>query len=114
MLNLIFQVAMLDISALSVLFLTDSVSNSRSPVKSLAVKSMSDTISSKSNPEHIESKSNADYVKWELFATTKDAHFAIIDGNTGSLVCSQSLQPEKELSIISTHTLGKYFQLRGI
>ncbi|OAY38396.1 uncharacterized protein LOC110624780 isoform X2 [Manihot esculenta] len=99
------KVAMLDISALSVLFLTDSVSNSRSPVKSLAVTSMSDTISSKSNPEHIESKSNADYVKWELFATTKDAHFAIIDGNTGSLVCSQSLQPEKELSIISTHTL---------
>ncbi|KAH7548383.1 hypothetical protein JRO89_XS14G0111900 [Xanthoceras sorbifolium] len=37
------RVAMLDISTLSVLFLTDSISDSSSPVISLAVKSFSDT-----------------------------------------------------------------------
>ncbi|KAK0586613.1 hypothetical protein LWI29_009696 [Acer saccharum] len=37
------RVAMLDISTLSVLFLTDSISYSSSPVRSLAVKSFSDT-----------------------------------------------------------------------
>ncbi|XP_057989734.1 uncharacterized protein LOC110657239 isoform X2 [Hevea brasiliensis] len=99
------KVAMLDISELSVLFLTDSVSNSRSPVKSLAVKSISDAISSISNPEHIESNRKADYVNWELFAMTKDAHVVVIDGNTGSIVCYQSLQSEKELSIISMHII---------
>lgn len=99
------KVAMLDLSTLSVLFLTDSVSNSRSPVKALAVKSFSDTISSVSNPEDIESKSKADHVESEVFIMTKDAHILVLDDNNGSILCSQSLQSEAELSVISMHII---------
>ncbi|XP_024184109.1 uncharacterized protein LOC112189069 isoform X1 [Rosa chinensis] len=54
------RVAMLDISTSSVLFLTDSVSNSSSPVICLSVKSFSDTNSISQSPKGSESKNSTD------------------------------------------------------
>ncbi|KAM5556697.1 hypothetical protein ABKV19_024201 [Rosa sericea] len=54
------RVAMLDISTSSVLFLTDSVSNSSSPVICLSVKSFSDTNSLSQSPKGSESKNSTD------------------------------------------------------
>ncbi|WCJ19895.1 transducin family protein / WD-40 repeat family protein [Euphorbia peplus] len=99
------KVAMLDLSTLSVLFVTDSLSNSGTPVKFMALKSLSDSITSASNPEHIESTSNANHPKSEVLIMTKDAHFFSIEGKTGSVVNSQSLQNQKELTVVSVHLI---------
>ncbi|XP_048231626.1 uncharacterized protein LOC8265361 isoform X2 [Ricinus communis] len=99
------KVAMLDIITFSVLYLTNSVSNSESPVKSLAVKSFSDTLSSISNPEFIESKIKSDPGKSELIIVTKDAHVVVVDDNSGSIISSQSVLSEKESNVISMHII---------
>lgn len=102
---------MLDISKSSVLFLTDSLSNSSLPVNSLAVKSFSDNISLISNPEDTESERMEDNIRLLVFVMTKDAHIVVIDGNIGSIICSQLIQPVKESTVISTYITGKYFSV---
>ncbi|XP_065869531.1 uncharacterized protein [Euphorbia lathyris] len=99
------KVAMLDLSTLSVLFVTDSLSNPGTPVKFMALKSLSDSISLRSNPEDIESKVKVDHPKSEVLIMTKDAHIFSIDDSTGSVVCSQSLQHQKELTVVSVHLI---------
>ncbi|XP_050209690.1 uncharacterized protein LOC126660311 [Mercurialis annua] len=94
------KVAMLDISTLSVIFVIDTVSNSESPVKSLAVKSFPGT-----STEDIEPKSKADHVKSELVVMTKDAQFVTVDGSSGTIISSQSLQSERDLNVISMHII---------
>ncbi|KAB5544374.1 hypothetical protein DKX38_012486 [Salix brachista] len=75
------RVAMLDTSTSTVLFLTDSLSGSSLPLKSLAVFSNSfDLIN---NSEDTESTIVEDHVRLKVFAMTKDACIVVIDGNTG-------------------------------
>ncbi|KAJ8769430.1 hypothetical protein K2173_002920 [Erythroxylum novogranatense] len=99
------QVAMLDISSSSVLFLTDSDPSSSSAVKSLAVKSFSDTKTSVSNPEDNEPKVVEDHVKCDVFVMTKNASIEAIDVNSGNKVWSQKIQSENELMVVSMHII---------
>ncbi|CAK7325876.1 unnamed protein product [Dovyalis caffra] len=101
------RVAMLDTSTSSVLFLTDSLSGSSSPVNSLAVKLFSDSSDLVNNPEDTESKSMEDHAWSEVFAMTKDAHIVVIDGNAGGILCSQSVKSEKKLVSPSMYIIGK-------
>jgi syntaxin-binding protein 5 len=50
-----------------------------------------------------------DHVRLEVFVMTKDAHTVVIDGNTGGILCSQSIKSEKELTSPSLYIIGKYF-----
>lgn len=99
---------MLDLSSLSVLFVTDSFSNSGTLVKFMALESLSGDISFRSNPEDIETQSKVDHPKSEVFVMTKDAHIYVIDDMTGCVVSSQSLQHQKELNVVSVHLIGEY------
>ncbi|KAH9702544.1 V-SNARE coiled-coil domain-containing protein [Citrus sinensis] len=76
------QVAMLDISTFSVLFITDSLSNSNSPVLYLAVKSLSDTSNLTISPKDSDINSSNDTKKETLFFMTKDAHIVVCDSTT--------------------------------
>ncbi|EYU26793.1 hypothetical protein MIMGU_mgv1a0006321mg, partial [Erythranthe guttata] len=81
------QVAVLDTRSPSVLFVSDYVSSSRSPVISLAVKTFPDTheISVKKPDSQTESES----AKEITFALTRDAHMTLMDSTTGnSSTCS--------------------------
>lgn len=97
---------MLDISTLSVLFITDSLSNSNSPVLYLAVKSLPDTSNLITSPKD----SGINTKKEALFFMTKDARIVICDSTTGHILSSQSIH-QKESNAIYMYIIGKYFQL---
>jgi syntaxin-binding protein 5 len=102
-----FQVAMLDTSTSSVLFLTDSLSGSSLPVKSLAV--FSNCIDLINNSEDTGSTIVEDHVSLKVFAMTKDACIVVMDGNNGGILCSQSIKSATELISPSIYIIGKYF-----
>ncbi|KAK1570619.1 hypothetical protein Q3G72_004612 [Acer saccharum] len=99
------RVAMLDISTLSVLFLTDGISDSSSPVRSLAVKSFSDTNSIANSTKDSNINTSTDSTKSVVFFMTKDGHIVVCDSTTGFILASQPIH-SKESSIISMYILG--------
>lgn len=99
------RVAVLDTSTLSVLFFTDCVSDSNSPVISLAVKTFSDTDSLINSPEDSESKTLNNLGKGLVFTMTRDAHFVVIDSVTGNIVTSQSMHPKTDSIAISMYII---------
>lgn len=106
----VFQVAMLDISTFSVLFITDSLSNSNSPVLYLAVKSLSDTSNLTISPKDSDINTSNDTKKEALFFMTKDAHIVVCDSTTGHIFFSRSIH-HQESNAIYMCIIGKYFQL---
>ncbi|XP_075671300.1 uncharacterized protein LOC142640875 isoform X2 [Castanea sativa] len=99
------RVAVLDTSTLSVLFFTDSVSDSNTPVISLAVKTFSDTNSLVNSPEDSESKSLNNLGKGLVFTMTRNAHIVVMDSATGNIVTSQSLHLKTDSIAISMYIL---------
>ncbi|ESR48995.1 hypothetical protein CICLE_v10030572mg [Citrus x clementina] len=93
------QVAMLDISTFSVLFITDSLSNSNSPVLYLAVKSLSDTSNLTISPKDSDINSSNDTKKETLFFMTKDAHIVVCDSTTGHILFSRSIHHQESNAI---------------
>ncbi|KAF8397271.1 hypothetical protein HHK36_016182 [Tetracentron sinense] len=88
-------VAVLDISLLSVLFLTDCVSGSSSPVISTAVKASTDIHSLVNSPKHSVSKSPDDPSEGIMFILTRDAHVVAIDSVTEGSIPVSELSNEK-------------------
>lgn len=103
---------MLDISTLSVLFLTDSVSNSSSPVICLAMKSFSDTSSSLQSPEDSESKNLGDPGNGLTFIMTRNGHIVVIDSSSGNMISSWPMHSQKESTAVSMHIIGEHSQLK--
>lgn len=94
---------MLDIGVPSVLFVTNSLSDSGSPIKSLYVKSSSAPTGSKSDPtDHNSINSEDDLL---LCAMTKDGQTILLDGNTGKILAS-CLRPLKNPTAICMHIIG--------
>ncbi|XP_073267237.1 uncharacterized protein [Populus alba] len=102
------RVAMLDTSTSSVLFLTDSLSSSSLPVKSLAV--FSNCIDLINNSEDTGSTIVEDHVSLKVFAMTKDACIVVMNGNNGGILCSQSIKSATELMSPSIYIIdgGSY------
>lgn len=99
---------MLDIGAQSVMFLTNSLSDSGFPVKSLCVKSSPAPAGSLSGPtdqNSIDSDAHDDLI---LCAMTKDGQTILFDGNTGKMLAS-CLRPLKNPTAICMHILGSFF-----
>ncbi|KAH0851035.1 hypothetical protein HID58_044858 [Brassica napus] len=91
------KVAMLDISAPSVMFVTDSLSDTGFPIKSLCVKSPS----APTDQDSINSEALDDFI---LCAMTKDGQTTLIDGNTGKILAS-CLRPLKNPTAICMHII---------
>ncbi|GAV81826.1 hypothetical protein CFOL_v3_25279, partial [Cephalotus follicularis] len=99
---------MLDITALSILYLTDSMSDSSSPVNSLAMKIIPDSDSFLRIPNDSESRSSENKEQTVVFVMTKDAHIVIVDSTTCNIVRAQSLNPKKDSAEIALYIIGKY------
>lgn len=97
-LNLMFlsQVAVLDMSSLSVLFFTDCVSSSSSPVISVTWKNCGSIESLVKSPK--ETNIVANHAEEVMFVLTKDALLNIIDGGSGSMMNSHPWRPKKEIN----------------
>ncbi|KAL6581229.1 hypothetical protein OROMI_007152 [Orobanche minor] len=97
------QVAVLDTSSPSVLFLTDYMSSSRSPVISLVVQSSPDTHeNSVKNPEN---QTESDSAKEIVIVLTRDAHMSLVDNSTGGTICSLPRHPKEKSIAISMYLL---------
>ncbi|CAI0416020.1 unnamed protein product [Linum tenue] len=99
------RVALLDINTYSILFLTDSMSNSCSPIKLLDMRPSTETTSVIKDVGQSESKCMGNNANQEVFVVTKDGQFVLLDGNTGNIVFSQSLKAEEESTVISMHII---------
>ncbi|VVB13345.1 unnamed protein product [Arabis nemorensis] len=98
------KVAMLDIAAPSIIFVTDSLSDSGSPIKSLYAKSSSAPSGSISGPTDHNSINSEALEDLILCAMTKDGQTIIFDGNTGKILAS-CLTPLKNPTAICMHIL---------
>ncbi|KAG6728776.1 hypothetical protein I3842_02G190500 [Carya illinoinensis] len=98
------RVAVLDISTQSILFVTDCVTNSSAPVISLAVKTFSDT-NVINSPEDSESKTSKNLGQELVFVMTSNAHIIVMDSETGNMVSSWSMNPEKDSAAISMYMI---------
>ncbi|KVI04855.1 Synaptobrevin [Cynara cardunculus var. scolymus] len=94
------KVAVLDVQSSSVVFLTDLLVSSSSPVVSLAMKTYSQTDTDDS--EQSGNTSPSDPPKEVAFILTKDAQIILVDSSSGKKICSQSgtcLLAEEKFSV---------------
>ncbi|PIN06027.1 Tomosyn [Handroanthus impetiginosus] len=93
------QVAVLDTTSPSVLFVMDCVS----PVISLAIKSSLDT-----HENRVKNSGNDTESEPEIeiaFILTRDARMFLMDGATGNMISSQPIHPNEKSTAISMHFL---------
>lgn len=103
-----FQVVVLDMSSLAVLFSTESVSSSCSPVISVNWVECINTCSLVKSPKHSDSNMPINPTGQVMFFLTKDATLYMIDGGTGSMISSHPWHPKKKSVAISMYVIGKY------
>ncbi|KAH1062100.1 hypothetical protein GYH30_005218 [Glycine max] len=96
------QVAMLDISSSSVLFVTKTESNTSS-----AVVSMHANFSDSSLNKPLESVSDISENPGMglVYVMTRDEHFVAIDTMTGNMACSRTMSPSVKSNVISMHII---------
>lgn len=95
---------MLETTMLSVLFLTDTLSNSSSII-SLAVKTLPGTESNSLKQSEI---GTSDETAEEVaFVLTRDSNVILVDTSTGKMI-SQPIHPLEESTAISFYMLGKH------
>ncbi|XP_055829528.1 uncharacterized protein LOC129898851 isoform X2 [Solanum dulcamara] len=97
------QVAMLDVSSSSVLFITDCLSSSSSGITSVAVKTLGNVVEDTVEP--CEDGTTNAYVKEVISVLTRDAEVVLLDSSTGKKISSQALHPKKMSTAISLHIL---------
>ncbi|KAL1533424.1 hypothetical protein AAHA92_33309 [Salvia divinorum] len=98
------QIAVLDTGSASVIFVTDCISISKSPITSLSVR----TCPTYHNPadksdNETESASGPEVV----FVLTKDAQMVLVDCSTGNMISSQPTHPKEKSIAISMHILDQ-------
>ncbi|KAF3670142.1 putative omega-3 fatty acid desaturase, chloroplastic-like [Capsicum annuum] len=95
------QVAMLDVSSASVLFITDCLSSSSSRITSVAVKTLGDAL--EDTMEHCEEGRTNPYVKEVISVLTRDADVVLLDGSTGRKISFQAKHPKEMSTAISLY-----------
>lgn len=101
-----FQVAVLDMTSLSVLFLTDSVSVGSSPLVSVIAKRFMHSDGHSKSPKQSELPEN--HMEELMFVLTEDANIYVIDGGSGKTSSSEPLHLKKASTAISMYVIGKY------
>ncbi|KAH6769097.1 hypothetical protein C2S51_014433 [Perilla frutescens var. frutescens] len=102
------QVAVLDTSSASVLFITDCVSSSRSPVMSLSVRMCPTHHNPVENSGNGTESASATEV---VFVLTRDAQMVMMDCSTGNMISSQPTHPKEKSIAISMYLLESQHHL---
>ncbi|XP_074368471.1 uncharacterized protein LOC141708640 isoform X2 [Apium graveolens] len=95
------QVAMLDVSSSKLLFLTDRISISSSPVVSLIVNSFPDTL--RNSLDLSKDEKSIEPVDEVAFILTKNAQITVIDSTRGDVISALLIQPKKESTALSMY-----------
>lgn len=102
---------MVDTNTLSLLYLTNDVSNSRSPVISLAIKVFPETNHLEASPEESIPKIVNPPRKGILLVMTKKSDLAVLDSTNGELISFQSTNAT-ELTSVSMHLIGMCYNIK--
>lgn len=102
------KAAVLDVKSSSVVFLTDVLVSSSSPVVSLAMKTYLQTDTD--DPEQSGNTSPSDPPNEVAFILTKDAQIILVDSSSGNKICSRSVNP-KESAAIALYILEEKFSI---
>ncbi|XP_042036243.1 uncharacterized protein LOC121782456 isoform X1 [Salvia splendens] len=98
------QIAVLDTGSASVVFVTDCISNSKSPITSLSVR----TCPTRHNPaDKSDNETESASAPEVVFALTKDAQMVLMDCSTGNMISSQPTHPKEKSIAISMHILDQ-------
>ncbi|XP_006338830.1 uncharacterized protein [Solanum tuberosum] len=97
------QVAMLDVSSSSVLFITDCSSSSSSKITSVAVKTLGNAL--EDTVEQSEEGTRNACVKEVISVLNRDAEVVLLDGSTGKKISSQAKHPKEMSTAISLYIL---------
>lgn len=100
------QVAMLDISSSSALFVTDCLSSSSSGITSVAVNTLADA--REDTVDHCEEGTTNAHPKEVISVLTRDAEVILLDGSTGNKISSQAKHTKEMSTAISLYILGKH------
>lgn len=101
-----FQVAVLDITSLSVLFLSDFASVGSSPLVTLTAKRFVLSDRTSESPKQSELPENR--MEELMFILTEDAKIYVIDGGNGKTYGSGPVHLKKASTAISMYVIGKY------
>ncbi|KAJ0979358.1 hypothetical protein J5N97_014832 [Dioscorea zingiberensis] len=101
------QVAMLDISSMSIVFHTGCLSGTNSPVISIATHLTLQSSVILNSPKQSSPKSAKDHSEEVLYILTKDARVIMVDSITGSMINLHPLHPKKESAAISMYVLDE-------
>lgn len=100
------QVAMLNMSSLSIMFRTDCVSGVHSPIMSIAFHDNPHiSVGTASTENH--NAGNPDESAGVMLVLTKDANVFIIDSITGKMISTQRIHPKKESAAISMYVIDE-------
>lgn len=103
---IMLQVAVIDMSSLSVSFLSDCLSEPSSPVVAITWEALRQTDDHIRSPKISESKIQGNTAEQSLFALTKDAKIYVIDGGIGKIISPKPLHVDS--TVISMYVIGKY------
>ncbi|XP_057786448.1 uncharacterized protein LOC131003899 isoform X2 [Salvia miltiorrhiza] len=104
------QIAVLDTSSASVIFVTDCISNSKSPITSLSVR----TCPTRHNPvEKSDNETESTSGPEIVFVLTRDAQMVLMDCSTGNMISSQPTHPKEKSIAISMHILDQHHLAEG-
>lgn len=105
-LSILFQVAVIDMSSLSVSFLSDCLSEPSSSVVAITWEALRQTDDHTGSPKISESKTPGNTAEQSLFALTKDAKIYVINGAIGRMISPKPLHVDS--TVISMYVIGKY------
>ncbi|KAK9668476.1 hypothetical protein RND81_13G063300 [Saponaria officinalis] len=99
------HVAVLDMRSLSVLFLTNSVASSTSPVISAILKTFTDSHDSSKGSKHTRPENTEQSMEEYMFTVTQDSKVNVLDCRTCSNIATRPLHLKKEQRAISIYVL---------
>ncbi|KAJ8898983.1 hypothetical protein K2173_008485 [Erythroxylum novogranatense] len=99
------RVAMIDMNSLSVLFLTDCMSASTSPIISVTGVERSKIHSIERRPEEVKPDTPANSTEEIMFVLTKDATLNVIDSGSGRSINAHPWRPKKKANVVSMYVI---------
>lgn len=100
---------MLDMNLLSVLFFTDDISGSSSPIISMTWTEFKNTHSLPKNPNHSEREVPVNPAEEVIIVLFKDAKISIVGGSSENMISSSPWHLKKKVIAISMQVIGKYY-----
>lgn len=108
------RIAVLDVSSSSVLFFTEGISNSCSPIITMIWKgNFAVTHGPIRSPKHSGAKSAVDCAEEPLFILTKDAKINVFDGTAGNMISPRPWHLKKESVAISMYVIESGISVSG-